>query len=101
MRRCRKSDTNPISDESATISAFCRKLLQVCQVCSKIPDRQSDRLKSLFTYIHNKTQQKKSQEFFYQQVAAASCWRPGVAGNFPFGIRLAPKWIPILPNRSV
>ena len=48
-RRCQSQDNDPVIDESATISAFCRKLPQVCQVCGKIPDCQSNRLKSLFT----------------------------------------------------
>ena len=52
MRRRRNDDNYPVGDESATKSAYCRKLLQVCQVRSKFPNCQSNRLSHyLLAYI--------------------------------------------------
>ena len=52
MRRRRNDDNYHVGDESATKSAYCRKLPQVCQVRSKFPNCRSNRLSHyLFAYI--------------------------------------------------
>ena len=53
MRRRRNHDNYPVGDESATKSASCRKIPQVCQFYSMFPICQTAKLKSLFTYGHD------------------------------------------------
>ena len=64
MRRRRNDDNYPVGDESATKSAYCRKLPQVCQVRSKFPICQTAKLKSLFTCLYYITPLRKKQYFF-------------------------------------
>ena len=63
MRRHRNDDNYPATDESATKSASCRKIPQVCQFYSMIPICQAAKLKSLFTCIYYITPIRKKQYF--------------------------------------
>ena len=63
MRRRRNDDNYPINDESATKSASCRKIPQVCQFYSMFPICQTAKLKSLFTYLYYITPLRKKQYF--------------------------------------
>ena len=64
MRRRRNDDNYPINDESATKSASCRKIPQVCQFYSMFPICQTAKLKSLFTCLYCITPLHKKQYFF-------------------------------------
>ena len=64
MRRRRNHDNYPVGDESATKSASCRKIPQVCQFYSMFPICQTAKLKSLFTCLYCITPLHKKQYFF-------------------------------------
>ena len=64
MRRCRNHDNYPVGDESATKSASCRKIPQVCQFYSMFPICQTAKLKSLFTCLYCITFFDSKQYFF-------------------------------------
>ena len=64
MRRRRNHDNYPVGDESATKSASCRKIPQVCQFYSMFPICQTAKLKSLFTCLYCITFFDSKQYFF-------------------------------------
>ena len=93
----KKATILPPADESATVSAFCRKLPQVCQVCGKFPDCQSNRLKSLFTctyYIilgcRSQCQQKSLSEITFNKLGTMLMTYSATHFNYPNFILNAP-----------
>ncbi|MBQ6824652.1 MAG: hypothetical protein IJP27_08350, partial [Clostridia bacterium] len=92
-----KATITPYANESATISAFCRKLPQVCQARGKFPDYQSNRLKSLFTcayYIilgcRSQCQQKSLSEIAFNKLGTMLMTYSATQFNYPNFILNAP-----------